>query len=114
MNLQIDSFRDVTIVRLKEPRLVFPELSTFSGRVCALIDEGVQKLVINLSDVGFLDSASYCCLMDIHRLISERGGAVKLAGLNERVEVMASMIGITKTLEVFREEIDAVQSFGSC
>ena len=111
MNIQIDVFRDVKIVRLKEPRLVFPDLTAFSSRVCQLIEGGARKLVINLSDVSFLDSASLCCLMDIHRLISEHGGEVKLAGLNERVEVMARMVGITGTVEAFRQESDAVQSF---
>jgi anti-anti-sigma factor len=111
MNLQIDSLGDVKVVRLKEPSLVFPDLTAFSARVCELIEGGVRKLVIDLSDVCFLDSASCCCFMDIHRLMSEHGGAVKLAGLNERVEVMARMVGITGTVEVFRQERDAVQSF---
>jgi len=111
MNLQIDSFGDVKVVRLNEARLIFPLLGDFSAQISALIEEGAHKLVIDLSNVGYLDSASYGCLMDIYRMMSERGGTMKLVGLQERVETMASMVGITNLIEVFRERQSALASF---
>jgi anti-anti-sigma factor len=111
MQLQIESFGDVKVVRLDEPRLIFPLLGCLSAQIIELIELGVRKLVLNLSNVGYLDSASYGCLMDIYRTISERGGTMKLVGLQDRVETMARMIGITNLIEVFREEENALQSF---
>jgi anti-anti-sigma regulatory factor len=49
--------------------------------------------------------------MDIYRMISERGGTMKLVGLRDRVETMASMVGITNLIEAFRKEDDALNSF---
>ena len=111
MQLQIESFGDVKVVRLEEPRLIFPLLGCLSAQIFELIELGVRKLVLNLSSVGYLDSASYGCLMDIYRRISDRGGTMKLVGLQDRVETMAHMVGITSLIEVFREEDNALRSF---
>ncbi len=111
MNLQIESFEDVRIVRVKEEKLVFPILSSFFAKVSELIEEGTLKLVIDLSEVSYVDSASIGCLMDIYRMMSDRSGAVKLAGLQERVETMVSLTGLHNLVEIYREERSALESF---
>lgn len=110
MNLQIESFDETKIVRIKEPRLIFPLLSNFSAKLLELIEGGTRKLVIDLSDVSYLDSASYGCLLDINRLMSEQNGTVKLLGLQERVEAMGRLVGLTRLIETFREEENALGS----
>jgi anti-anti-sigma regulatory factor len=49
--------------------------------------------------------------MDIHRLLQEKDGAVKLAGLQPRVETMISMTGVHKIIEIHREEAAALAAF---
>lgn len=111
MNLQINSVGEVRVVRLKESRLIYPLLGDFVEQISGLIEMGARKLVINLSEVTYLDSASYACLVDIHRMLSEKGGTVKLVGLQGRVKTMASMVGITHHIGSFREEKEALKSF---
>ena len=111
MNLQIDSHEDIKIVRVKEEKLVFPILSSFYAKVSALIESGTSKLVIDLSEVSYVDSASIGCLMDIYRMLSERSGAVRLLGLQDRVETMVSLTGLHNLVEIFREEASALESF---
>jgi anti-anti-sigma factor len=65
MHLQVESFGDVNVVRVKKERLIYPDLRTFSAEISGLIEGGTRKLVINLSEVSYMDSASYGCLMDI-------------------------------------------------
>ena len=111
MNLQIESSGDVKIVRVKEEKLVFPILSSFFSKVSGLIEAGAAKLVIDLSDVSYIDSASIGCLMDIYRMMSDKSGVVKLVGLQERVETMVSLTGLHNLVEIFREEKSALESF---
>lgn len=49
MNLQIESFGDVKVLRVKEGRLVYPAATNLSAEVSALIDAGSRKLLIDLS-----------------------------------------------------------------
>jgi anti-anti-sigma factor len=68
-------------------------------------------MVIDLSAVSYIDSASIGCLMDIHRLLQEKAGAVRLAGLQPRVETMISMTGVHKIVDIHRDVDDAVLAF---
>jgi anti-anti-sigma factor len=77
-----------------------------------IIKDGARKLVIDLDAVTYIDSASIGCLMDIHRLLKDRDGALKLSGLQSRVETMLSMTGVRTIVDVHREEAGALAAFG--
>ena len=51
--------------------------------------------------------------MDIYRLMQDRGGAVKLAGVQPRVETMICMTGVHKLIDLHREEGTALSAFGA-
>jgi anti-anti-sigma factor len=111
MNLEIESRGDVKIIRLKEERLVYSMLSSFFSDVTKVIDGGARKVLIDMAAVNYLDSASVGCLMDIYRSMTEKSGAIKLLGLQERVETMVSMTGLHNFMEIHRDEQTAVESF---
>ena len=112
MQLVVDERDDVHIVRVQEAKLTYPVLSSFFAEVRQLVDTGVAKLVIDLQAVSYIDSASIGCLMDIHRLLQDKAGAVKLSGLQPRVETMLSMTGVHKIIDIHREEPEALAAFG--
>jgi anti-sigma B factor antagonist len=113
MQLEVDEKADVRIVRVKEAKLTYPNLSAFFAEVRQLVEGGTRKLLIDLAAVTYIDSASIGCLMDIYRLMQDRGGVVKVAGVQPRVETMISMTGVHKLIDLHREEAAALQAFGS-
>ncbi len=112
MQLAFDEYSDVTIVRVKEAKLTYPVLASFFSEVRLKVEAGARKVVIDLGAVTYLDSASIGCLMDVHRLLQEKGGALRLSGLQPRVETMISMTGVHKIVPLHREEEDALAEFG--
>ena len=112
MNLTTDRTHAIPIVRVKETRLIYPLLSEFSTAVAGLIGAGEKRLVIDLSTVGYVDSATIGCLMDLYRQASAVGATVKLAGVQKRVETMLTMTGAQNFLEVHADEPSALRSFG--
>jgi anti-anti-sigma factor len=48
--------------------------------------------------------------MDIYRTMSEKGGLIRLVGLQERVLTMVSMTGLHNFMEIYRDESAAVES----
>jgi len=111
MNLTTDRVNDIAIVRVKEPRMMYPSLSSFSETVTGLIGEGQRKVIVDLSDVGYIDSATIGCFMDLYRQMSAAGGAFKLASVQPRVATMLTMTGAHNFLELHAGEPDAVRSF---
>lgn len=113
MNLITENANGVAIVRVGESRLMYPLLSEFSNVVTQLIASGEKRIVVDLSSVGYVDSATIGCLMDLYRQANAAGGALKLAGVQKRVETMLTMTGAQNFIEVHADEPSAVKSFGA-
>ena len=113
MQLAFEERGDVTVVRVKEAKLTYPVLSSFFSEVRQRVEGGARLVLIDLGAVGYLDSASIGCLMDVHRLLQEKAGELRLSDLQPRVETMISMTGVHKIVPLHREEEDALAAFSA-
>ena len=113
MNLNTEQANGVSIIRVGETRLMYPLLSEFATAVTQLIAAGEKKIHVDLSTVGYVHSATIGCLMDLYRQANAAGGALKLAGVQKRVETMLTMTGAQNFIEVHADESSAVKSFGA-
>jgi anti-anti-sigma factor len=113
MNFTIDRSKDVAIVRLEEARLMYPLLADFAGAVTGLLDGGDRKVLLDFTKVTYVDSATIGCLMDLYRQATGKGGALKLAGVQKRVETMLTMTGAHNFLALHADEATALESFGA-
>jgi anti-anti-sigma factor len=111
MKLSIDHVRDIAIVRVAESRLMYPLLSDFSTAVVSLIGGGTRKIVVDLTPVVYVDSATIGCLMDLYRQAIAAGGSLKIAGVQKRVETMLTMTGAHNFIQLFADEATALASF---
>jgi anti-anti-sigma factor len=112
MKLTTDHIGNIAVVRVGEPRLTYPILPPFAETVAALLRSGERKVVLDLSQVSYIDSATLGCLMDLYRQADAAGGAIKLAGVQKRVEVMLTMTGAQNFIDVHPDESSALKSFG--
>ena len=113
MNVKTDQIGGVSIVRVGETRLMYPILSDFSTAVSGLIAAGQKHILIDLSPVTYVDSATIGCLMDLYRQVHAAGGHLKLSGVQKRVETMLTMTGAQNFIEIHADEPNAVKSFGA-
>ena len=112
MNLSSDRVGGVAVVRLSESRLMYPLLSEFTEAVSALFTAGDRHVVIDLSTVSYVDSATIGCLMDLYRQAASAGGALALSGVQKRVETMLTMTGAHNFLQLFGTEAEAIRAMG--
>ena len=112
MNLTTDQTGGVSIVRVGEPRLMYPILADFSSAVTNLVAGGKRNILIDLAPVTYVDSATIGCLMDLYRQVSSAGGQLKLSNVQKRVETMLTMTGAQNFIEIHADEPSAVRSFG--
>jgi anti-anti-sigma factor len=112
MNLTTESQHGIAIVRVKEARMMYPILADFASTVTSLIASGERRVLIDLSPVGYVDSATIGCLMDLYRQMTAAGGSLKLAGVQRRVETMLTMTGAQNFIDVHEDESSAIKSFG--
>ena len=112
MNVTTDQAGGVSIVRVGETRLMYPILGDFSAAVSSLVTAGQREILIDLTPVTYVDSATIGCLMDLYRQVRNVGGHLKLSGVQKRVETMLTMTGAQNFIEIHADEPSAVKSFG--
>ena len=113
MNLTTEHVNGLAVVRVGETRLMYPLLSEFSSAVTGLLGRGEKKVLIDLSTVTYVDSATIGCFMDLYRQAVAAGAMLKLSGVQKRVETMLTMTGAQNFIEVHPDEPSAVKSFGA-
>jgi anti-anti-sigma factor len=102
---------DVAVVHAGPSRLVYPSLSAFATLVRGEIAKGSRKIVIDLGQVEYVDSAAIGCLMDLYRQATAAGATLKLAGVQRRVETMLTLTGVNQFMEMHPDAAAAVTSF---
>ena len=111
MNVTTEQSGGVTILRVGETRLMYPLLADFSALVTGLVTAGRTNILIDLSPVTYVDSATIGCLMDLYRQVSSAGGYLKLSNVQRRVETMLTMTGAQHFIEIHPDEPTALKSF---
>jgi anti-sigma B factor antagonist len=113
MAIAVEESGEVRIIRVREPKLTYAVLGRFFSDVQQLVESGARRLLLDLREVAYMDSASIGCLMDIQRLLSAHKGAFGLCGLQPRVETMISMTGVLNLIDAYRDEASALAALGS-
>ena len=85
--------------------------STLRSAINTLARDNVVNIVLNLAEVTKIDSDALEALVLCYTQIRERGGALKLAGLNTEHLSLSVLTKLNTVFEVFADEQDAVNSF---
>ncbi|HEY7411768.1 MAG TPA: STAS domain-containing protein [Vicinamibacteria bacterium] len=76
-----------------------------------LIGQGWRKILLNLSEVTYMDSAGVGELVAGLRQAKTRGALLKLLNANERVHSTLYISRLLPIFEIYRQEAEAVQQF---
>jgi anti-sigma B factor antagonist len=78
-----------------------------------LADKGKTRVVLNLSEVNYIDSSGVGELVKTHTTIHNKGGQLKLANLNKRVYDLLEMTKLSAVFDIQKDEASALKSFRS-
>jgi anti-sigma B factor antagonist len=113
--MQIDERKvgDVTILDLKGKMTLGDGDELLRNKINSLIQAGAKKMVLNLGDVPYIDSAGLGEVVRTYTTVSRQGGALKLLNLTKRIQDLLSITKLLTVFETFDSEAEAVQSFGA-
>ncbi|NOZ57009.1 MAG: STAS domain-containing protein [Calditrichaeota bacterium] len=75
------------------------------------IQSGQAQLVVDLSDVTYLDSSALGVLVTGLKLARKSGGALKLSGLQSNVRKIFDLTRLSKFFEIYDDPDSAASSF---
>ena len=110
MMLETEVFKfepDITGISCSGRFTLGNRLQEMEGLVNSLLDEGVRKLVLDLTHVEFVDSAGLGLMMRASGEIQQLGGTLRISGANEQVR---RLFDITRTGTILALDPDLVTS----
>ena len=102
---------DVTVIDAVGRITLGEGASMFRDTVKDLASKGNQKLLLNLSEVSYIDSSGIGELVSGFTTVTNHGGQLKLIGLTKRVKDLLQITKLYTVFEVFDDEASAVRSF---
>jgi len=76
-----------------------------------LLQSGVRKILLNLANVPYMDSAGLGELVRAYTTVRREGGELKLLNLTARIQDLLTITKLISVFESFDSEEEALKSF---
>jgi anti-sigma B factor antagonist len=100
---------DVTVVEATGHRIDMETSATFKTTLDRLIADGDRRLVINLAQVTFMDSAGLGAIMSVFKQLDERG-SLQVCGLHPRIRTLFDITRLARVIGLHDSEGEAVKA----
>src|SRR5882724_9634482 len=101
----------IYLLALKGRLVLGQESSGLLTMIDNFLASGAARIVINLEQVNYVDSAGLGALIEMHRKIRAKGGGLKLCSLGPNLRQALEMARLLPIFETFPTETAAVASF---
>src|ERR671930_1616272 len=113
MQIEERTVGDVMVLDLKGKVTLGEGDELLKDKVNSLVNQGHKKIVLNLADVPYIDSAGLGEIVRTYTTVSRQGGSLKLLNLTKRITDLLSITKLLTVFETYDNEADAVRSFTS-
>jgi anti-sigma B factor antagonist len=103
----------VTVVALDGRIVLGEESNALRERVKSLVAEGKKKIVLNMENISFIDSAGLGTLVAAHHSAKGQGASLRLCHLGAKFSEVLQITKLMTIFEVYNTEAEAVASFTS-
>ncbi len=104
---------DVTILDLSGKMTLGEGDEMLKQAINTLLAAGTKKLILNLGNVPYIDSAGLGDVVRTHTTVSRQGGSLKLLNLTKRIEDLLSITKLLTVFDTYDSEAEAIKSFSA-
>lgn len=109
MKTETNRVGQTTVIKLLEPRLGADKAAEFKAEVGRHVDAGETKIVLDLSELTFMDSSGLGALVAVLKMIGKRGD-LTIAGTQDSVQTLFRLTRMDKVFRSFATVPEAVQA----
>lgn len=110
MKIQVQTQNGIAILQL-QGEFTVESLKSFEEAVSNALGSGAEGLVLDMSRVILLDSASLEQLIELNDRCRQQTRQMKLAGLDETCQKILEITRLLPQLDTYAELTEAVRSF---
>jgi anti-sigma B factor antagonist len=101
----------VTVLEIEGRIVLGEESNAFREKVKSLLAAGKKKIVLNLSNVSYIDSAGLGTLVATFHSARAQGATLKLSHLGAKFKEVLQVTKLMTVFDTYENEGAAVQSF---
>ena len=111
--MQIDERQvgEVTILDLRGKITLNEGDEVLKDKINSLILQNRKRILLNLAEVPYIDSAGLGEIVRTYTTVSRQGGQLKLVNLTKRITDLLMITKLLTVFETFDVEQDALKSF---
>jgi anti-sigma B factor antagonist len=109
MNTSIRTVNRRTVVALSG-RVVIETVGDIRRRLHELVDGDSRELIINLSEVDFMDSTGLSVLISTNERALAKGGKVSLSALPREIRALIELTRLHEIFEIYEDDLAAAAS----
>ena len=113
MNIVERRVGDITIIDLQGNIMFEDGDLELRGAITSVLDAGAKKVILNMAEVPYMDSAGLSELVRTFVAINKRGGRMALLDLTRKVNDLLTIAKLLTVFDTFDSEVEAVKSFRS-
>ena len=111
MQIEERQVGDVMILDLAGKLTIGEGDELLKDKINSVIHQGHTKLVLNLAEVPYVDSAGLGQMVSTLHTVNRQGGTLKLLNLTKRIEDLLSITKLLTVFDAFENEQEALDSF---
>jgi anti-sigma B factor antagonist len=101
----------VTILDLKGKITLGEGDEALREKINNLISQNKKRILLNLAEVPYIDSAGLGEVVRTYTTVSRQGGQLKLVNLTKRITDLLSITKLLTVFEAFESETEALKSY---
>jgi anti-anti-sigma factor len=110
--MQVATSKEGAVTVLKPTgSIIAGELNELEQQLDNSYRNWTKRIVVNMSEVTYIDSGGLEMLLKFQRQLEERGMKLKLSGLNEITQKIFDLTRLSRSFEIFADTNGAVRSF---
>ncbi|HUJ31721.1 MAG TPA: STAS domain-containing protein [Candidatus Acidoferrum sp.] len=102
----------VTALEIEGRIVLGEESNSFREKVKSLLAAGKKKIVLNMANVSYIDSAGLGTLVATFHSARSQGATLKLANLGAKFKEVLQVTKLMTVFDTYESETAAIQSFG--
>jgi len=102
---------DVHVLDISGKIILGEATKTIRYTISDLLVNGGKKIILNLTDVNYIDSSGIGELVRTYTTVTNEGKQLKLLNLTEKIRELLTITKLLTVFQVYESEQDAVASF---
>jgi anti-sigma B factor antagonist len=111
MQTSIRQVADITVIDISGRITLGEGNIMLRETIRELMEKGSNKLLLNLHEVGYVDSSGIGELVKSYTTVRNQGGQMKLVNLSQRLHDLLQMTKLYAVFDIQADEASALQSF---